>query len=88
VKCIDNTPKILIDPSFAITFKELDKKMKGLKTITMNSGLILRGRDTSFKETKVDGFYKVDNEEFTGNKSNAIYLKFVPIPFSDNEEVE
>jgi UDP-sugar pyrophosphorylase len=37
-------PKILLDPTFALTFEEIKNKMGGLKSISKISSLVLKGK--------------------------------------------
>ena len=81
-------PKILLDPTFAITLKEIRDKFKGTNKISKNSTLILKGNKTTVNNLDLDGYLvvnegtvvegKIDNKEriefvLTTDKDPEIY---------------
>ena len=46
-------PKILLDPTFAITFQEIKNKFQGKCRIGKNATLIILDKNTPFKDLKI-----------------------------------
>jgi len=87
-------PKILMDPSFAITIKELKEKFVGKNKIGKDATLILANRDTKVENlTFAAGFKKVNPDEknttLSGEIDNAGEVKnFVPTKGGEPEYLQ
>jgi len=80
-------PKILIDPTFALIYKDFEEKFKGENKISKDSTLILYGRKTHMKDLILDGTLKAaGGEEVKGEFINKEYIKFVPCTDKDPEK--
>ena len=80
-------PMILLDPSFAITFKELKDKLQGKIKISKDSTFILEGHNTIVKDLTLDGHLESGEEGLvTGVHKGEKYIKFEPADDHDREE--
>ena len=52
-------PKVVIDPDFGVTLKELKNKLKGTINMTGNSTLIIKG-DYVLGNITLDGYLYID----------------------------
>lgn len=60
-------PKIVLDPSFAISVKELRQKFQGKTRIGRHATLILEGLNTTVADLHFEGgFKRVEDEQLTG----------------------
>ena len=79
-------PKILLDPTFALTLEDLRKKFTGSNSISKDSALVLSGANTKVNNLTLDGYLKaVDGAEVSGEHLNKERIDFVPASDSDNE---
>jgi UDP-sugar pyrophosphorylase len=53
---VDFGPKILIYPSFGFTLKMIENNIKGHLTVTVDSTMILKGKENTIGDLYVDGF--------------------------------
>ena len=68
-------PRILIDPSFGITIKELRSKFEGVTKISQNSSLVLTGENSKINDLVLDGHLVVkDGEVATAEHTSKNYL--------------
>lgn len=64
-------PKILLDPTFALSIKELKQKFQGQNRISKDSTLILKGKDARIENLNLDGYLVVkDGDVVTGEVKN------------------
>ncbi len=79
-------PKILLDPTFAITLADIRAKFQGTNHISKNSTLILKGHNANVKDLKLDGVLKIESgQTASGEVSNKERIDFVAATESDNE---
>jgi hypothetical protein len=78
-------PKILIDPTFAITLKEIRDKFKGNNHITKDSTLILKGFSTNIENLNVDGYLKAESGTISGEVLNKERVELAPSQETDDE---
>ena len=77
-------PKILMDPMFAITFREIKVKFAGNNQIHKNASMILSDRDIFFENLELDkGTLVCEN----GKKINKGEIKFVPCDMKKDGEI-
>jgi UDP-sugar pyrophosphorylase len=53
-------PKILLDPTFALTLRDLRAKFVGETKISKNSTLVLKGLDSKVENLDLDGYLRVE----------------------------
>jgi UDP-sugar pyrophosphorylase len=70
-------PKILLDPTFAITLQELRDKFKGDNKISKDSTLVLKGLKSRIENLHLDGYLEVkDGMVVGGNVHNHDNIHF------------
>jgi len=79
-------PKILMDPTFAVSIKELKAKVTGSNRISKDSVLILRGKDSRIENLSLDGYLVVENGTVaTGEVKNNERVEFIHTTAEDPE---
>lgn len=78
-------PKILIDPTFAITLQEIRDKFKGNNHITKDSTLILKGFSTRVENLNLDGYLKAESGVISGEVLNKEKVELAPSKETDDE---
>ena len=65
-------PKILLDPTFALTLSEIKAKFQGNNKISKDSTLILKGKDSRIENLSLDGYLVLENGAVaTGEQANS-----------------
>jgi UDP-sugar pyrophosphorylase len=79
-------PKILLDPTFAITLQELREKFKGENKVSKGSTLILKGYKARAENLELDGFLETkDGEVSTGKVQNKDSIHFDKVEEGQDE---
>lgn len=79
-------PNILLDPTFALTLRELRSKFVGKNKISKGSTLILRGQGSRVENLDLDGYLRVENGSVaTGVQHNGDRFEFVKTTEADPE---
>ena len=81
-------PKIVIYPSFAVTLKELNEKIKGKISITGDATLLLMGHESIINDVYVAGSFDTVESPFEGEKINQIINTYVPLNEGEGENYE
>jgi len=78
-------PKIVLEPSFGVTRKEIREKVKGKNVISENSTLVLDG-DISLENVNLDGsvWAQSNLKDFEFKDKN--YLEFKAVDINDNNK--
>lgn len=64
-------PKVLLDPTFALTLNELKNKFKGNNRISKDSTLVLKGKEASIENLNLNGYLRVEeSQKATGDVEN------------------
>ena len=73
--------KVFIHPSFGVTFKEIQNKLKGNWKISKRSVLWLEGKDTQLKDLDLDSTLITGEERsvFEGEHFTGEYIEFDPL---------
>lgn len=79
-------PKILLDPTFAYTLKELREKFTGVNRISRGSTLILKGHKSAVSNLSLNGVLRVENGlHASGEVVSDAKIEFVATTESDDE---
>merc|ERR1712087_368413 len=80
-------PKILIEPSFALTLKDLRDRFTGTTEISADSTIVLGGKaaDTPLNNLKIDGTLKAHSPVNFFKHFEERFVVFVPTSDSDSE---
>lgn len=64
-------PKVLLDPTFGVTLKELKSKLQGSIKVSKDSTLVLVGKNTVLKDVTLDGtLVTKEGDNITGDQTN------------------
>lgn len=70
-------PKVLLDPTFALTLSELRLKFQGVNRISKDSTLFLSGQDATVENLSLNGVLRVNSgDKVTGEVVNAERVVF------------
>ena len=79
-------PKILLDPTFALTLRDLRAKFVGENKISKNSTLVLKGLDSKVENLDLDGYLRVEGgATISGTQHNGDFFEFTKTTEADPE---
>ena len=79
-------PKILLDPTFAVSIKEIKAKVRGTNKISKDSVLVLRGKAAQIENLELDGFLVVEGDTVaSGEVKNSQRVEFEHATADDSE---
>ena len=80
-------PKVLIEPSFALTLQDLRERFTGKNEISANSTVVLGGKaaNTPINNMKIDGTLRAHTPVNFFKHFDERFVVFVPAEEGDNE---